>query len=131
MSAPVNVTPSTINSSHRLLAILSHGATFIGGPLIVPLIIYLVSKNEKSVVATHAAEAFNFHLSFTLWALLCIPLTFVFGLGALLIGILGIAAFVLSIIAVVKAAHDEVYRYPLTLRLLGELPPRGDVVRDM
>ena len=62
--------------------------------------------------------------------LLCVPLTLLFGLGALLIGILAIAAFVLSIIAVVKAANDEVYRYPLTLRLVGDLPPRRDVVRD-
>ena len=96
----------------------------------MPLIIYLVSKNDKTIVATHAAEAFNFHLSFTIWALLCIPLTFIFGLGALLIGVLAIAAFVLSIIALVKAANDVVYRYPLTLRVLGDLPPRGDVVRD-
>ena len=54
----------------------------------------------------------------------------VFGIGALLIGMLAVATFVLSIIAIVKAANDEVYRYPLTLRLVGELPPRGDVVND-
>lgn len=130
MPEPKNITPSTIDSSHRLLAILCHAATFFGAPILVPLIIYLVSKKDQSIVSIHAAEAFNFHLSFTLWALLCVPLMFVFGIGALLLGALAIAAFVLSIIAVVKAANDEVYRYPLTLRLLGDLPPRGDVVRD-
>lgn len=126
-----NVTPSNIDSSHRLLAILCHAATFFGAPILVPLIVYLVSKKDESIVSIHAAEALNFHISFLLWALLCVPLTLLFGLGALLIGMLAIATFVLSIIAVVKAANDEVYRYPLTLRLIGDLPPRRDVVRDM
>ena len=130
MPEPKNITPSNIDSSHRLLAILCHAATFFGAPLLVPLIIYLVSKKDESIVSVHAAEALNCHISFVLWALLCVPLTLLFGLGALLIGILAIVAFVLSIIAVVKAANDEVYRYPLTLRLVGDLPPRRDVVRD-
>jgi uncharacterized Tic20 family protein len=130
MSAPINVTPSHIDSSHRLLAILSLAATFLGAPILIPLIVYLVSKNDRSIVPTHAAEALNFHISFTLWALCCVPLMLVFGIGALLIGMLAVATFVLSIIAIVKAANDEVYRYPLTLRLVGELPPRGDVVND-
>ena len=130
MSQPINVTPQNIDSSHRLLAILSHGASFIGAPILVPLIIYLVSKRDDSIVPIHAAEAFNFHISWLLWSLLCIPLVLVFGLGTLLLLILGISAFILAIIAIVKAANDEVYRYPLTLRLLGPLPPRADVVRD-
>ena len=130
MTEPINVTPvAAIDSSHRLLAILCHAATFFGAPLLVPLIVYLVSKNDRNIVSVHAAEAFNFHLSFVLWALLCVPFVFI-GIGALMLGILAIATFVLAIIAVVKAANDEVYRYPLTLRLLGELPPRSEVVND-
>ena len=129
MPESINVTPSNVDSSHRLLAILCHAATFIGAPILIPLIVYLVSKDDRNTVPVHAAEAFNFHLSFTLWALLCVPFVFI-GIGALMLGILAIATFVLTIIAIVKAANDEIYRYPLTLRLLGELPPRGDVVRD-
>ncbi|GAB5562715.1 MAG: DUF4870 domain-containing protein [Synoicihabitans sp.] len=131
MTEPINVTPSSIDSSHRLLAILSHGALFLGAPILIPLIVYLVSKNDRSIVSTHAAEALNFHLSFTIWALLCVPLVFLFGLGAFLIGALAISTFILAIIGLVKAANDEIYRYPLTLRLVGELPPRKDVVRDI
>lgn len=131
MNEPINVTPaSPIDSSHRLLAILSHAAMFLGAPILIPLIIYLVSKHDRNIVPTHAAEAFNFHLSYTLWALLCVPLVFLFGIGAVLLTVLGIATFILAIIAIVKAANDEVYRYPLTLRLIGELPPRSEVVND-
>lgn len=128
MTEPINVTPSSIDASHRLLAILCHAAMFLGAPILIPLIVYLVSKNDRSVVPTHAAEALNFHLSFALWTLLCFPLTFI-GIGFIFLGALAIATFVLTIIAIVKAANDEVYRYPLTLRLIGELPPRRDVVR--
>jgi uncharacterized Tic20 family protein len=130
MNEPINVTPNRIDASHRLLAILSHAAVFLGAPLLVPLIIYLVSRKDRTVVPTHAAEAFNFHLTYTLWALLCLPLTLVAGLGFLLLFILGAVTFVCAIIAIVKAANDEVYRYPLTLRLLGDLPPRREVVRE-
>jgi len=130
MSETINITPNQVDSSHRLLAILSHAAAFLGAPILIPLIIYLVSKQDKNIVPIHAAEAFNFHLSWALWSLLCVPLFFVFGLGSLLLLILGISGFVLAIIAIVKAANDEIYRYPLTLRLLGPLPPREDVVND-
>lgn len=130
MNTPINVTPTPPDSSHRLLAILSHGSAFLGAPILIPLIVYLVSKRDNSIVPVHAAEALNFHISWFLWSLLCVPLVFVFGLGSLLLLILGISMFVLAIIAIVKAADDEVYRYPLTLRLVGDLPPRADVVRE-
>ncbi len=131
MTEPINVTPAKqIDSSHRLLAMLCHAAMFLGAPILIPLIVYLVSRDDDNIVPTHAAEALNFHLSFTLWALLCVPLVFLFGIGALLLTVLGIATFILALIAIVKAANDEVYRYPLTLRLIGELPPRSEVVND-
>ncbi|WP_221029140.1 DUF4870 domain-containing protein [Actomonas aquatica] len=114
MNAPVNVTP--VESSHRLLNILSHGAWFLSAPILIPLVVYLVTKDDHTTVPAHAAEAFNFHLSWTIWCLLCVPLILLFGLGSLLIFLLGIAAFVLVIIAIVKAANDELYRYPLTIR---------------
>ncbi|MCF3649028.1 DUF4870 domain-containing protein [Synoicihabitans lomoniglobus] len=113
MDYETNVTP--VDTSHRLLNILSHGAWFLGAPILIPLIIYLVTKRDGNIVTAHSAEAFNFHLSFTLWALLCIPLTFI-GIGFLLIGALTIATVVLAIIAIIKAANDELYRYPLTIR---------------
>lgn len=117
MPSEINVTP--VDSSHRLLNILSHGAVFLGTPMLIPLIVYLVTKNDRTTVSAHAAEAFNFHLSFAVWALLCVPLTFI-GIGFLLLVAIAITTLVCAIIGIVKASNDEVYRYPLTFRLLGK-----------
>jgi uncharacterized Tic20 family protein len=119
MTDPINVTPRpSLDNGHRLLTILCHASALIGVGIVLPLIVYLVTKDDNSTVKAHAAEAFNFHLSYCLWALLCIPLTFIL-IGGPLLFIIGIAALVLAIIGIVKAADDELYRYPVTVRLLG------------
>ncbi|MCC5025324.1 MAG: DUF4870 domain-containing protein [Candidatus Synoicihabitans palmerolidicus] len=104
MSEPINVTPSSIptpatDSGHKLLIVLSHASILIGVPFLLPIIVYLVTKNDDTPVAAHAAESFNFHLSFALWALFCVPLTALFGIGALLLVALGIASLILAIMA--------------------------------
>ncbi len=119
MTEPINVTPrSPFDSGHRLLTVMCHASALIGLGIILPLIVYLVTKHDNPAVEAHAAETFNFHLSYCLWALLCVPLTFIL-IGAPLIFLIGIAAVVLAIIGIVKAADDELYRYPVTLRVLG------------
>ena len=118
MPEPINVTPrSSADSGHRLLSVMCHASALIGVGILLPLIVYLVTKDDNNEVKAHAAEAFNFHLSYCLWALLCIPLTFIL-IGGPLIFIIGIAAVVLAIIGIVKAADDELYRYPVTIRIL-------------
>lgn len=116
LSAEINVTP--VESSHRLLNILSHGAWFLGAPILIPLVVYLVTRRETTTVPHHAAEALNFHLSWTLWGLLSALLIPLLGLGLVLLLCLSVATIVLAIIAIVKASHDELYRYPLTIRFV-------------
>ena len=120
MTEPINVTPSAApDSGHKLLIILCHASLLLGIGLLLPIIVYLVTKRDATPVPAHAAEAFNFHLSWALWALLCVPLTFI-GIGAFLLLILAVASVILAIIGIVKSANDEFYRYPLTLRLVGQ-----------
>ena len=98
-------------------------AIFVGFVFVGPLIVYLIKKDDP-YVRRHAAEALNFNLSFTLYALVAGFITFILILvlvGILLIPVLiamGIAWLVLVIIAAVKANNGEDYRYPLTIRFV-------------
>ena len=98
----------------NLWILLSHLSLLFGVGLFVPLIVYLVKKDESPNVAYHSREALNFHISITIYALLCA----VTCIGIFLIPVLGIAAMVFSIIAATKVSDPVPYRYPLTLRLV-------------
>jgi uncharacterized Tic20 family protein len=63
-------------------------------------------------------EALNFQITALIACLICIPLNFVFCLGAILILAIQIARIVLGIIATMAANRGEAYRYPLTVRLI-------------
>lgn len=106
--------PALPNENDNLWILFSHLSLLVGVGLIVPLIIYLVKKDESPAVAYHAKEALNFHISITIYSLVCA----VTCVGIVLIPVIGIAAMVFSIIAAVRASDPIPYRYPLTLRLV-------------
>ena len=103
--------------SDKILSIMSHLSAFIGVPFLLPLVVYLVMRNESEYVAANAREALNFHISLFIYALFCIPLVFVM-IGIPLLIILGIASLVFAILAAIKSSEGQCYRYPLTLRLV-------------
>lgn len=112
---PVPVPP---RGNDKLWSILSHLSALIGvGYLVVPLVVYLVMKNESEYVACNAREALNFHISVLIYALCCIPLVFVV-IGIPLMMIVGFGSLILSIVAAVKASEGGCYHYPLTIRLV-------------
>ncbi|MDQ3648263.1 MAG: DUF4870 domain-containing protein [Actinomycetota bacterium] len=102
-----------------LLSALVAGLTFIG-----PLVIYLTKKNDHPFIADHAREALNFNLSFLIYAValgIVAVLTFIFIIGFFLFFLyipMALAGLILSIVAAVKANNGEVYRYPLTIRMV-------------
>jgi uncharacterized Tic20 family protein len=88
-----------------MLCHLSGLAIFVGVPfgnIVVPLILWLIKKDESSYVNYHGKEALNFQITVILCWLVCVPLMFV------LIGI--------PLAIVITFA--EYYRYPLTIRFL-------------
>lgn len=100
-------------SDEKNLALLSHILTFLF-PIIAPLVIYLIKKDESSFIASHAKESLNFQITlFIVCFLLVITI-----LGILLVWIIAIAAVVLVIIATIKASEGKLYKYPLTWRLI-------------
>lgn len=109
-SAPVNTT-------EKVLIILCHVSPFIGAPFLLPFVVWLAKRHDPDPVAAHAAETLNFHLTYAVYVLLCIPLTFVF-VGVPLMIVIGIATVILAIIGALRASDGILYRYPLTIRLV-------------
>ena len=100
-------------SDEKTLALLSHVLTFVF-PLLAPLIIYLIKKDESDFVAYHAKESLNFQITVCLVCFLLIITV----IGILLLWIVGIMVLVLVIIATIRASEGKLYRYPVSLRLI-------------
>ena len=107
-----------MNSDDRILAILSHILAIVPGiGILGPLVIYLVKKDESSFVRDNARESLNFQLTIIILYILSGVLVLIF-IGIFLIWIVGILNTILVIVASIRAAEDQVYRYPLSLRLI-------------
>lgn len=113
---PTIVSPP-VATSDKALMILCHVSALIGVGFVLPFIVWLVKKHDADPVADHAKETLNFHLSWLLYALVCVPLTWIL-IGIPLLILLGVAAIVLAIIGAVKASDGVLYRYPLTIRFI-------------
>ena len=94
------------------------------GNIFGPLVVWLIKKDESSEIDEHGKESLNFQISVFIYvaalSLLCFILMFVI-IGFLLIPVIAlvcIADVVLVIIASLKANEGQLYRYPLTLRLV-------------
>jgi uncharacterized protein len=105
----------------RLWAMLSHLLSFVAAYLflgfVAPLVILLVFGQRSAFVRANAVESLNFNLSWLLYAIVSVLLIFV-GIGLLLLLALGIAYVILIVIASIRANNGELYRYPLTIRLV-------------
>lgn len=105
------VVPPT--SDEKTLALLAHVLTFIF-PLLAPLIIYLIKKDESTFVAYHAKESLNFQITLII---VCFIL-FITVIGILLLWIVGIIWTILVIVATIRASEGKLYKYPLSIRLI-------------
>ena len=94
------------------------------GCFIGPLVIWLVKKDTMPFVNDQGKEALNFNITVGI-AFVALALLSIMTLGlALIIAIplwviIGVAWFVFTIIAAIKANEGVFYRYPFTLRLIG------------
>ena len=100
--------------SHLTLPISSAvGLTFILGPLLI----MLIAGPQRPFTRANAVEALNFQLTLLIGIIVSIPLMFVIVGFFTAIGLV-VAGVVFSIIAAVAASRREVYRYPLTIRMV-------------
>jgi uncharacterized Tic20 family protein len=101
------------STESKLLAIASHAVLFVGGGVIVPLLIYLLVSKDNYYVRENAKQAFVsqgvFYISYAVSGALCIML-----IGFLMLPILGIMQVVFTVLAIIKTWNGEVYGYPIT-----------------
>lgn len=124
-SAGPGALSSTERSNWAVGAHLSAFLGLLGGILIFigPLVVWLLKRDDDEFVRHHAAEALNFNLTmFGVFVVAGILTLATLGLGLFVLAPLGVVLFIawiaLTVIAAVKAANGERYRYPLTVRLI-------------
>lgn len=106
----------------RQWGMLAHALTLLGyvvafGHVIPPLVILLAKRDESEFVADQARESLQFQLTVLLAVLVSLPLVCVL-VGIPLLVLIGLAHFVLTIVAAVAASDGKRYRYPFSLRFL-------------
>ena len=112
------------DQSTRAWAMAAHLAALTGylgngiGWIVGPLVVWLIKRDTMPLVDDQGKEALNFNISIFIYILCCVPLILLFGLGILLMILIGIFQLIFTIVAAVKAYEGEAYRYPLTLRLI-------------
>lgn len=114
---------SNTTGEERSLAMICHLVSLLATTLLcnifVPIVIMVIS--DSAFVKDQAREALNFQISVVFWALISVAVCFtVVGIvvGMAMLVVLGIAAFILPIVAAVKSGAGTAYRYPLTFRIV-------------
>ena len=85
--------------------------------LIVPIVLWQLKKNEMPSVDAHGKMVINVILSFILYGVVFIALTFVL-IGIPLLIALSIAGIVLPIIGGIKANDGVLWQYPLVINFV-------------
>ncbi len=116
---PPSTEPSPVEisstSDDRTMALLCHIGGIVTG-FLVPLIIWLIKKDQSKFVDDQGKEALNFQITLVIaHAVAGLAICFHFGLVNLALWVFTI---VYGILAAVAAQKGQAYRYPLTLRLI-------------
>ena len=139
--------PTPDETSHAAIIHISALSSLLGipfGSMVGPLITWMIWRNESSFVDENGKEALNFNLSIFLYQFLLLiiglilflspvlsalatenpdPVSVVLSLPGLWIlvfgfGLLSLFRIILILVATIKAGNGEMFRYPLTIRLI-------------
>lgn len=100
-----------LTTEQKLLCALAHLGTFIGIPIIAPIIVLLASNND--FVKQQAKEALGFQIMLIVAGIISGILTIVL-VGFLMLIAVGIIGVIYPIIAVVKIVDGIDYSYPIS-----------------
>src|SRR4051812_11528348 len=100
-------------SDEKTMAVLSHILTLVA-PILAPLIIYLVKKNDSRYVEWHARESLNFQITIAIISFIL----FLTIIGIFIAWIVIVVSLVMVIIATIRASEGKLYKYPFSFRLI-------------
>ncbi|MFZ3578235.1 DUF4870 domain-containing protein [Virgibacillus sp. DJP39] len=103
-------------NDERLFGMLIYLVSF-PFPILGPLIIWMLKRDDSEFIDYHGKEYFNFFISYTVYAVISAVLILVL-IGIILIWVVGIMAFVFTLIALFKAYSGERYKFPLIFRII-------------
>lgn len=104
------------NNDERMFAMLIYLISFFL-PILGPLVIWLLKREDSDFIDYHGKEYFNFFISYAVYGIVCTILMIIL-IGFVLIFIVGLAGFIFTIVALVKAYGGEKYRIPLIFRII-------------
>jgi uncharacterized Tic20 family protein len=119
MGAPIaGPPPGYANNDEKTWALIAHfGGILVG--FIAGLVALLVKGNESATVRAHAVEALNFQITWgAATVIAAILMTCTLGLLFFLPIITWLILIAFSIVAGLKANEGQLYRYPMTIRLI-------------
>ncbi|SDB27337.1 hypothetical protein SAMN03097699_0433 [Flavobacteriaceae bacterium MAR_2010_188] len=88
------------------------------GSLIIPLVLWLTQKDKVYEMDAHGKQIVNFQLSILVYALFCIPLILLLGLGILGLLAIAVVSIIFPVINAIKASNGEIPKYPLSLKFI-------------
>lgn len=113
--------PAHSVQDERLWAMFCHlgGLGMCAFPLnvILPLVVWLIKKDEYPLVNDQGKESLNFQLSILIYTLVSLILVLVV-VGIVLLLAVAVFDIVMIVIAAIKANEGVAYRYPLTIRFI-------------
>jgi len=116
----------------RLWATLLHLSVLSGfvlpllGSVLVPVVIYILKKDEHPGLTSHFNTVMNWIISVVIYAVAAIILAIVtFGLALplmfLVFGAIALSSLVFGIVGAIKANEGELWVYPLSIPILGRI----------
>lgn len=116
------INQSAVRTDNSLLVIthLSQLLNFVigFGGFVVPLILWLTSRDKVEGMNEHGKSVINFQLSMLLYFIVSIPAVLLFGLGLLGFVAVGFLSFIMPILNAVKASKGEAPSYFMTIKFL-------------
>jgi len=85
--------------------------------VIAPLIVWLVFRERSAFLDRSAKEALNMQISYLIYFLVA-GFSIILLIGLILLPVVGVAWLVLMIMATIKVANLEEFRYPAIIRFI-------------